>query len=86
MFTIVLKNAPDGPFLKARQAKHVVSSVFELLRFWCSHDRYAFLLSSVFIQVRFCQRIRLAPFLRVDECERKAKNGAKHIRFHGKTE
>ena len=42
----------------------IVLSVFEFLRFWCSHYKYAFLFSSVFVQLRSCQRIHLAPFLR----------------------
>ena len=86
VFTLVLKDAPDGLFLKARQARYVITSVFKLLRFWCSHYTYSFLFSSVFIQLRFRQLIRFAPLLGWINVNAKPKNRAKHIRFLAKTE
>ena len=53
VFTIVLKNTPDWLFWKTRLARLVVVSLFKFLRFWCSHYRYAFLFSSVFISAPF---------------------------------
>ena len=37
--------------------------VFKFFRFWCSHYGYAFLFTSIFIQLQFCQRMHLPPFL-----------------------
>ena len=75
VFAHVLKKASDVLFLKTRPARLCVVSVLKCLRFWCSHYRFAFLFSSVFIQLRCCQHIRFAPFLGCFDMNAKPKAG-----------
>ena len=75
-FTLVLKNVHECLFWKKTLARLVVASVFKFLRFWCSHYRSVLL---HFHSAQFLSAYSFSSVSWVDECERKAKNRAKHI-------
>ena len=67
---------------KLGQIFAVVSSVFKVLRFSCSHCKDGFFFCFVFFRLHFSSSFSFSSVSEVEYCERKVKNVTKRIRFY----